>query len=114
MTINGLCDLPQGVAGLQSVIAVVDVCWILKDQAALQVVLVEFHLGPDVVVLNDLLLLEEPFQFGVRVASHCELDAGVETLLRLGQSQDDWGNCTKKEGKKKLLKERRLYEFKKR
>lgn len=101
MTIHRLGDCSQRVAGLQSVVAVVDVCWVLEGQAALQVVLVEVHLGPNVVVLQNLLLLVEPAQLGMGVTPNRELDAGVVALLRLSQSQDDRRNCRKKESHSK-------------
>lgn len=92
MPVHRLCDRSQRVAGLQGVVAVVDVRGVLEGQAALQVVLVKVHLGPDVVVLLNLLLLVEPAQLGMGVPPHGELDAGVVALLGLGESQDDWRN----------------------
>lgn len=99
MTIHRLGDRSQRVAGLQSVVAIVDVRWVLESQTALQIVLVEVHLSSDVLILEDLLLLVEPAQLGVRVTPNRELDAGIVTLLRFSQSQDDWRNC-REEGKK--------------
>lgn len=86
VTIHCLGDRSQRVAGLQSVVAVVDVCWVLEGEAALQIVLVEVHLSPNVVVLQNLLLLVEPAQLGMGVTPNRELDAGVVALLRLSQS----------------------------
>lgn len=83
----------QTVTGLQGVVAVVDVCRVLEGQAALQIVLVEVHLSADVVVLQDLLMIVEPSQLRVGVASNRELDAGIVALLGLSQPQDHWGNC---------------------
>lgn len=94
MTVHRLGDRPQRVARLQGVVAVVDVRWVLEGQAALQVVLVEVHLGADVAALENLLLLVEPAQLRVRVTPNRELDAGVVALLRFRQSQDDWRNCS--------------------
>lgn len=68
-------------------------CRVLEGQAALQIVLVEVHLGADVVILQDLLVIVEPAQLRVGVASNRELYAGVMALLGLSQPQDHWGNC---------------------
>lgn len=67
--------------------------WVLEGQAALQIVLEEVHLGADVVILQDLLVIVEPTQLGVGVASNRELYAGIMALLGLSQSQDDRRNC---------------------
>lgn len=93
VTVHRLGDRSQRVAGLQGVVAVVDVRRVLEGQAALQIVLVEVHLGSDVLVLEDLLLLVEPAELGEGVTPDRELDAGVVALLGLCQSQDDWRNC---------------------
>lgn len=92
VSVHGFGDGAQSVAGFQGVVAVVDVGGVLEGQAALQVVLVEVHLCPDVLVLQDLLLLVEPAQLGVGVTPYGELDAGVVTLLRLRQPHDDRRN----------------------
>lgn len=92
VTVDWFGHCSQTVTGLQGVVAVVDVCRVLEGQAALQVVLVEVHLGADVVVLQYLLVVVEPAQLGMGVASHRELDAGVVSLLGLSQPQDRWGN----------------------
>lgn len=68
-------------------------CWVLEGQAALQIVLEEVHLSADVVILQNLLVIVEPTQLRVRVASNRELYAGIMALLGLSQSQDDWRNC---------------------
>lgn len=98
MTIHCLGDRSQRVACLQSVVAIVDMRWVLKGQAALQIVLVEVHLSSDVLILENLPLLVEPTQLGMGVASNCELDAGIVALLGLSQSQDNWRDC--EEGKR--------------
>lgn len=90
MTVHRLCDCSQSVAGLQGVVAVVDVRRVLEGETALQVVLVVLHLGANVVVLLNLLVFVEPAQLGMGVAPHGELNAGVMALLGLSQSQDDW------------------------
>lgn len=105
MTVHRLCDSSQSVAGLQGVVAIVDVRRVLEGETALQVVLVVVHLSANVVILLNLLLLVEPAQFGMGVAPHGELDAGVMALLRLSQSQDDWRNWRRKRGKDLLLHE---------
>ncbi len=99
MTVHCLGDRSQRVAGFQSVVAVVDVCWVLKGQTALQIVLVEVHLSSNVLVLENLFLLVEPAQLWMGVTPNCELDAGIVALLWLSQPQDDWRNCIE-EGKK--------------
>lgn len=96
VTIHCLGDRSQGVAGLQSVVPIVDMCGVVESQTALQIVLVEVHLSSDVVTLDNLLLLVEPTEFWVRVPPNRELNAGVEALLRLGQSQDYWRNCSER------------------
>lgn len=93
VTIHGLSDCSQRVAGLQSVVAIVDMCWVLEGQAAFKIILVEVHLSSDVVVLQDLLLLVEPAQLRMGVTPNRELDAGIVALFGLSQSQDDWRNC---------------------
>lgn len=103
MTIHCLCDCSQWVAGLQSVVAIVDVRRGLEGQAALQIVLVEVHLSSNVVILLNLLLLVEPTQLRMWVTPHGELDAGVMALLGLSQSQDDWRNWEKSEEIKTAL-----------
>lgn len=99
VTVHCLADCSQRVAGLQSVVAIVDVCWVLKGQAALQIVLVEVHLSSNVVILQNLLLLVEPTQLRMRVTADCELNARIVALLWLGQPHNDWRNCTKEEKK---------------
>lgn len=99
MTIHRLGHCSQRVTGLQSVVAVVDVCWGLEGQTALQIVLVEVHLSSNVVILQNLLLLVEPAQLGMGVTPNRELDAGIVALLWLSQSQDDWRDCREKEKK---------------
>ena len=94
MTIHCLGDCSQRVAGLKSVVAIVDVCWVLEGQTALQIVLVEVHVSSDVIVLENLLLLVEPAQLGMGVTPNRELNAGIMALLGLSQSQDDWRNCS--------------------
>lgn len=103
MTIHCLCDCSQWVAGLQSVVAIVDVRRGLEGQAALQIVLVEVHLSSNVVILLNLLLMVEPTQLRMWVTPHGELDAGVMALLGLSQSQDDWRNWEKSEEIKTAL-----------
>lgn len=103
MTIHCLGDRSQRVAGLQSVVAVVDVRWVLKGQTALQIVLVEVHLSSNVLVLENLLLLVEPAQLWMGVTPNRELDAGIVALLGLSQSQDDWRNCSGEEKKPCVL-----------
>lgn len=92
VAVHCLCNSSQWVAGLQSVVAIVDVGRGLEGQAALQIVLVEVHLSSNVVILLNLLLLVEPTQLRMWVTPHGELDAGVMALLGLSQSQDDWRN----------------------
>lgn len=103
MTVHCLCDCSQWVAGLQSIVAIVDVCRGLEGQAALQIVLVEVHLSSNVVILLNFLLLVEPTQLRMWVAPHGELNAGVMALLGLSQSQDDWRNWGKSEEIKTAL-----------
>lgn len=90
VTVHRLGHCSQGIAGLQGVVAVVEVCRVPEAEAALQIVLIEIHVCFDVLILDDLLLLVEPTQLGVGVAAHRELDAGIVALLGLGQRQDDW------------------------
>lgn len=85
VTIHWFGNCSQRVTGLQRVVAIVEVRRILYGQAALQVVLVEVHLGSDVVILQDLLLVVEPAQFGMRVTADRELYASVVALLGFGQ-----------------------------
>lgn len=96
MPVHRLCDRSQGVAGLQSVVAIVDVGRGLEGQTALQIVLVEVHLRSNVVILLNLLLLVEPTQLRMWVTAHSELDAGVVALLGLSQPHDDWRNWKRK------------------
>lgn len=103
VTVHCLCDCSQWVAGLQSVVAIVDVRRGLEGQAALQIVLVEVHLSSNVVILLNLLVLVEPTQLRMWVTPHGELDAGVMALLGLSQSQDDWRNWEKNEEIKTAL-----------
>lgn len=100
MTVHRLCDCSQRVAGLQGVVAIVDVRRVLEVETALQVVLEVFHIGANVVVLLNLLLLVEPAQLGMGVAPHGELDAGVVPPLGLSQSQDDWRNWEEEKRKR--------------
>lgn len=100
VTVHRLCDCSQGVAGLQGVVAIVDVRRVLEGETALQVVLEVVHLRANVVVLLDLLLLVEPAQLGMGVAPHGELDAGVVAPLGLSQSQDDWRNWEEEKRKR--------------
>lgn len=93
VTVDWFGHCSQTVTGLQGVVAIVNVRWVLEGQAALQIVLEEVHLGADVVILQDLLVIVEPAQLGVGVASNRELYAGIMALLGLSQSQDDWRNC---------------------
>lgn len=99
VTIHCLGHCSQRVTGLQSVVAIVDVCWGLEGQTALQIVLVEVHLSSNVVVLQNLLLLVEPAQLGMGVTPNRELDAGIVAFLGLSQSQDDWRDCRETEKK---------------
>lgn len=101
VTVDWFGHCSQTVTGLQGVVAVVDVCRVLEGQAALQVVLVEVHLGADVVILQDLLVIVEPAQFRVGVAANRELDAGVMALLGFSQPQDHWRNC--REGRRGVV-----------
>lgn len=101
MTIHHLRDCPQRVFGLQSVVAVVNVCRVLEDQTALQIVLVGVRLGSDVIVQKNLLVLMEPAQLGLGVTPNGELDTSIMAFFRFGQSQDDRRNCS--EEKKKDL-----------
>lgn len=57
VTIHWFGDCSQRVTGLQRVVAIVEVGRVLYGQAALQIVLVEVHLGSNVVILQDLLLV---------------------------------------------------------
>lgn len=100
MAVHRLGDPSQRVAGLQGVVAVVDVGGVLEGETALQVVLVVVHLRADVFVLQDLLLLVEPAQLRVGVAPHGELDAGVMALLGLRQYQDDRRNWEEEKRKR--------------
>lgn len=90
--IHRFCNCSKRVAGLQSVVPVVDVCWVSKVEAALRIVLVEVHLGADILILDYLLLLVEPAKLGMRITTDCEFDAGIMALLGLSQSQDDRRN----------------------
>lgn len=96
VTIHRLGDRSQSVAGLQGIVAIVDVSWVLEGQTALEIVLVEVHFSPDVVIFNNFLLFVEPAQLGLGVTPNCEFNAGIKPLLRLSQSQDDWRNCSGK------------------
>lgn len=96
VTIHRLGDRSQSVAGLQGIVAIVDVSWVLEGQTALEIVLVEVHFSPDVVIFNNFLLFVEPAQLGLGVTPNREFNAGIKPLLRLSQSQDDWRNCSGK------------------
>lgn len=102
MTVDRFGHCSQSVAGLQGVVAIVDVCGVLEGQAALQIVLVKVHVSADVVILQDLLLIVEPAQLRVGVASNRELYAGIMPLLGLSQPQDHGRNC-KGESEKEFL-----------
>lgn len=67
-------------------------CWVLKSQAAFQVILVVCHLRADIFVLQDLAVLVEPAQCGMGKAPHGELDAGEMAIFRLIQLQNYWRN----------------------
>lgn len=82
VSINCLGDGSKRVAGLQSVVAIVNVCGVLESQTTLQIVLVEGHLSTDVLALENLLLPVEPAQLGVGVSPNCELNASVMAPLR--------------------------------
>lgn len=95
VTIHCLSHCSQWVTGLQRIVAIVDVRWVLESQTALQIVLVEVHLRSNVFVLQNLLLLVEPTQFGMWVTPNCEFDAGIVAALGFSQSQNDRRNCRK-------------------
>lgn len=67
-------------------------CWVLKNQAAFQVILVVLHLRADIFALQDLTVLVEPAQCGMGKAPHGELNAGVMALFWFIQLQDYWRN----------------------